>query len=537
MKPLKLHIKTALLASTITLAVLSAVLVTISTSVVRLAHEDQKELAELQAVNLANHISRLPAPRSDEALLNTARLVRGGRPNLLGVRIWRVTGNDFTPQVATEDCPPAEPPPAEVLRRLKRDQRAGLRSQKYAGPQDSHYHVFAPIIEGRKLAGAVEIIEKLDDFPSIALGYARNALGLALAAVVLTALSIYLLFRQLIYRPIESLLAVIARARGGELAAQAPIRTPDELGLLAREFNTLLGQIHQMTAERQRQQDVLRERVRAATEQLRQRNEELTEANLQLLRTARRLTELERLAAAGQTAAKFAHEVGTPLNLISCHVQLLRDELARDPQAATARTEIIAAQIDRIERIVRQMLDRTRGEAADLAPLDLSALAERVCNITAPLLAERGVRLQKNFAPALPAVAGDAERLQQVFINLINNALDAMPAGGELTVATTAANSPQHPPGVLITMADTGVGMNAATRAHLFDPLYTTKERGKGTGLGLVVVNQVVQEHGGEISVESEAGRGACFRLWFPALTNRTPEGHKENDETHSRSR
>jgi len=214
-------------------------------------------------------------------------------------------------------------------------------------------------------------------------------------------------------------------------------------------------------------------------------------------------------AAAGQTAAQFAHEVGTPLNLISGHVQLLRAQL--DDERAANRLNTISAQIERIERIVRSMLDRTRPEVVALAPLDLNALLERIFDTVAPALDARRVHLQTELTESLPAVAADADRLQQVFINLINNALDAMPDGGSLRVRTLVTAEQ-----VVVEFGDTGVGMSDEVRAHIFDPLYTTKARGRGTGLGLFVVRQVVHEHDGEIEVESEHGHGAMFRLRFP---------------------
>ena len=153
-----------------------------------------------------------------------------------------------------------------------------------------------------------------------------------------------------------------------------------------------------------------------------------------------------------------------------------------------------------------------RADGFEHVPLDLNALLRRIFDATAPTLEASGVRLTTALAEGLPPVAGDADRLQQVFINLFNNALDAMRAGGELRVETAREAS-----AVRVDFSDTGTGMTEEVRAHIFDPLYTTKERGRGTGLGLVVVRQVVQEHGGRIEVESAPGQGARFRLTFPA--------------------
>ncbi len=538
MRPLKLHTKTTVLASTITIAVLITALVMISARVVKLVRDDQKELAELQAVNLAEHVADLPSSQSDEDLLRTANLVRGGRPNIVGVRIWQFSGKTFSERVVADGSVPMEALPAASQALIRAGRVAALTSENYSGPHDSLYHVYAPVNVQGHVTGAVEIIERLDDLPTVVLSYARNAAWLGLAAIVLITLSTWLLFRHFVHHPLEGLLAVMSRAQAGEFDAQAPTRRLDEFGRLAAAYNRMLGQIREMTTERERQQELLQVRVNEATAQLQQRNEQLEATNLELWRTSRRLMQLERLAAAGQTAAKFAHEVGTPLNLISCHVQLLRDELYLHPESADARTDIISEQIDRIERIVRQMLDRTRAAAAELTPLDLNALLQRTCAATAPTLEARGVRCEPSFDAKLPLLSGDADRLQQVFINLVNNALDAMPDGGSLRVTTKFVDQADgRGPHIVVDFADTGCGMMAETRAHIFDPLYTTKEQGKGTGLGLVVVNQVMNEHQGDIEVVSEIGQGTRFRLRFPVAIAHTIEDEPLTTEYEAYSR
>jgi signal transduction histidine kinase len=318
----------------------------------------------------------------------------------------------------------------------------------------------------------------------------------------------------------------MGRVRAGDLSAEAAESAPDEIGALTREFNRMLTRLREMTAEREAQNALLEERVHAATAELAERNTQLEERNLELYQTTRKLTELERLAAAGQLAAQFAHEVGTPLNLISGHVQLLLAGPAGDREAERKRLETISAQIERIERTVRRTLDRTRANVAELVPLDLNALLRRTFDAAAPTLEASGVRLRPTLADGLPFVAGDADRLQQVFINLFNNALDAMRAGGELRVETAYVEG-----AVRADFADTGEGMSEEVRARIFDPLYTTKGRGRGTGLGLVVVSQVIHEHGGHIEVESQPGRGARFRLTFPAVLESS-----NSYETHPRS-
>ena len=523
MRPLKLHTKTTLLASATTLAVLAVVLALISVRVARHVREEQKALAELQATNLAEHINQMPSPRDPEALARVASLVHGTSPDAITVRIWARVGGVFVVVAASDESEPVAEIPEETRTAL----RSGLASKNVtvrpAGADDSLYRVFAPVTEEGRLSGAVEVIERLDDAPSIAWRYEQSAFWMALVAVALITLGIFLLFRQLVYRPLARLLEAMARAKAGDLRAEANAGAADEMGILSREFNSMIARLREMTEEREAHKAVLEQRVREATGELAERNAQLEEANIALWRTSRRATELERLAAAGQTASQFAHEVGTPLNLISGHVQLLLARASPDPSLARTRLQTISAQIERIERIVRRMLDRTRPEAIEMSPLDVNALLQRIFDATAPTLDAKGVRLTATLSPELPLIDGDADRLQQVFINLINNALDAMPGGGELQVSTSLAASmadgdegERSAARVVVDFADTGCGMTSEVCGRIFDPLYTTKGRGRGTGLGLVVVRQVLGEHGGRIEVESEPQEGSHFRLIFP---------------------
>jgi signal transduction histidine kinase len=175
------------------------------------------------------------------------------------------------------------------------------------------------------------------------------------------------------------------------------------------------------------------------------------------------------------------------------------------------------------------MLDKTRFET-ELAPLDLNSLLRRLCDAMAPAFDKRDIRLIESLTDSLPLMAGSSDRLQQLFLNLINNSLDAMPDGGEITIATTLDSKCARPQRIYVDFTDTGMGMTPEVMSHIFDPLYTTKDRGRGTGLGLVIVNQVVSELGGTVGVESELGEGTRFRLTFPAIPNDMPIA-VENEE------
>jgi signal transduction histidine kinase len=171
---------------------------------------------------------------------------------------------------------------------------------------------------------------------------------------------------------------------------------------------------------------------------------------------------------------------------------------------------------------VRRMLDKTRFET-ELSPLDLNAVLRKLCDALLPALDKRNIRLEETFADKLPLMAGSSDRLQQLFLNLVNNSLDAMSEGGEIQIRTCLVGKPGKAQHIVVDFTDTGSGMTPEVMSHIFDPLYTTKDRGHGTGLGLVIVNQVVTELGGTVEVESDLGKGTRFRLTFPAIPNDLP--------------
>lgn len=518
MQTLKLHIKTTLLAAVIIVGLLVAALVMTSAGIANLEREDDKALADTQAADLAQHISDMDSPRDVAALARAANLIKGSRPGIVSLRIWERSGDNFVEKVSAVGSPPAIPIPETTKKDLTNGRNLRVVDASLTGQDKSLYRVFAVTFETGRPSGAVEIVERFDSIWTVAFRYVRSVVWMSLIATLLIMLGTYFLFRQLVYQPIERLLSAMSRAKAGDLEAQVAAHTTDELGLLTQEFNSMLSQVRGMTKEREAQQSILRERVSEATVELELRNQQLRETNLELWRTTRRMNELGRLAAAGQTAAHFAHEVGTPLNLISGHVQLLKSDLDRDPGDAETRIKTISAQIERIERIVRRMLDKTRFET-ELSPLDLNALLRKLCDAMSPAFDKRNIRLVYKLADGLPLIAGSADRLQQLFLNLINNSLDAMPAGGELRVCTAievGTNGKSHL--VTVDFADTGLGMTPEIVSHIFDPLYTTKQRGQGTGLGLVIVSQIISEHGATIAVESEPGQGTRFRLTFSGI-------------------
>lgn len=469
MRRFKLHAKTTLLSSLLTVTMLIAALVATSAAIANIERTDDQRLAEVQARDLAQHISDMGS-HDTETLTRAANLIKGSQPNITSVRIWQLSNGDFVEQAEANGSAPATSIPEDI--------KNALRHGPIKVPSTSNqslYRAFAIIFDHGRPSGAVEIVQRFDSIWSVAYRYLKSVIWMSLIAIALIMVGTYFLFRQV-----------------------------------------------QLTTKLETEREILRDRVREATTELEKRNQQLQETNLELWRTNRRMNELGRLAAAGQTAAHFAHEVGTPLNLISGHVQLLKSDLDRDPHDAESRIRTISAQIERIERIVRRMLDKTRFET-ELAPLDLNSMLRKLCDAMAPALDKRNIRLVETFADNLPLMAGSSDRLQQLFLNLINNSLDAMPEGGEIEVHTSCEGKPGKAQRIAVDFIDTGVGMTPEVMSHIFDPLYTTKDRGHGTGLGLVIVSQIVSEHGGRVEVDSEVGKGTRFRLTFAAIPNDVP--------------
>jgi signal transduction histidine kinase len=356
--------------------------------------------------------------------------------------------------------------------------------------------------------GTVNVLLTFDENHSSAAELRRLMWPLMLLAIISITLMTYFLFRHMVYKPIDSLLLAMSKAEAGDLAAEVEPGVPDEIGLLTSRFNRMLGRIRQMTEQLNLEQRRLEDRVHEATGEIAQRKGQLEEANLRLFEMQRQLTQLERLAAAGQLAAQFAHEVGTPLNLISGHVQLLRAR-ARDDRVIV-RLNIIAGQIERITNIVRSMLDSTRRPLPQLESVDINSLLAHILDATQPTLFARNVELHTEMNEKLPAIEADSDQLQQVFINLINNSLDAMPLGGQLSVSTAPGED-----SVIISLADSGEGIAEDEIDLIFDPLFSTKQ-GRGTGLGLTIVNQIISEHNGTVEVESVPGKKTVFRITLP---------------------
>ena len=252
-------------------------------------------------------------------------------------------------------------------------------------------------------------------------------------------------------------------------------------------------------------------------------------AAVAVLRAISRIRELEAevrrgetLAAAGRMAVGLAHEIRNPLGAIRGAVQLLAREVAPGSRFGEY-TQVLIQEVDRVNRIIEQLLDLARPVQLRTGPLNLHQLLERVSLLAAEGALAQGVTIVRRYDPSLPPILGDEDRLVQVFHNLVRNALDAMKGGGRLTLTTRISLSPVFAKMDLgagqrsmveVQVTDEGTGIPARVQAKVFDPFFTTKER--GLGLGLALCHRILEEHKGAVRIDSVEGRGTTVTCFLP---------------------
>jgi signal transduction histidine kinase len=308
----------------------------------------------------------------------------------------------------------------------------------------------------------------------------RRYLVFSVITALLPNLILVALIIRTISRPVRRLTEAAVEVAGGAYGAQVDLSSNDEMGLLAASFNEMS---RKMAADIER----------------------LRELNVQLIRT-------EKLAAAGTLAAGVAHEVNNPLASISSLIQMLQTRQTVDAETREM-LRLISTQIDRITQVLRDMMEFARARPPARAPLDINRIVEASIRLASFDKAFQRLHLSVSGDEDAPLVFADADQLQQVFLNLLLNARDAMPEGGEMIVRTSH-DAPRNE--VVIEISDSGTGIAAEHRAHVFDPFYTTKPAGTGTGLGLAVCYGIVTAHGGHIEIGPHNGQGTTVRVRLP---------------------
>ncbi|HMF84912.1 MAG TPA: ATP-binding protein, partial [Nitrospiraceae bacterium] len=274
----------------------------------------------------------------------------------------------------------------------------------------------------------------------------------------------------------------------------------------------------QLTESLRSMNDSLQLKVSEATAEVLQKNRALAHTNELLSAAQRDAARAQRLSAIGQVAATVAHKIGTPLTALSGHIQLMAEDSTLSTESRQ-RLETVEAQIERTSKIIQDMLLYARRPEPVRSPLDLNSCVAECMALFRPEFERRKVALVTEWCQHVEKIDADVQQLQEVFNNLIENALDAMPAGGTLVTRIsphTELEQPDHRKWVKVEFADTGCGMEAEQMAQIFQPFFTTKKARRGTGLGLAIAMETVRAHGGQIKVDSKPEKGSRFTIVLP---------------------
>ncbi|UPA26522.1 sensor histidine kinase [Shinella oryzae] len=331
----------------------------------------------------------------------------------------------------------------------------------------------------------------------------------AFFAIAAASVPIFLRWARGIFKPLERVDATIARVESGDLGARTgSVDSQDEIGRVAVHLDALLDQLERNDQQLRGWNEELNARVD-------ERTRELQLANRKLEATTKQLILSEKLAAIGEITAGVAHEINNPIAVMQGNLEVVRSVVGDRAELAKVEFQLLDEQIQRISQIVTKLLQFAKPEEfAGIIDRHAPGLAVADClPLVQHLLARADISVTLDNTAARQVLMNRTE-LQQVVVNLVVNAIHAMPDGGRLTIKTHDSDR-EGRPGVEIVVSDTGVGMDPELAAKIFDPFFTTK-RQEGTGLGLSISQTLVRRQGGSISLASRPGEGATFTVWLP---------------------
>ncbi|HDH10656.1 MAG TPA: HAMP domain-containing sensor histidine kinase [Nitrospirae bacterium] len=292
----------------------------------------------------------------------------------------------------------------------------------------------------------------------------------------------------LIDRPIRRMIRIIRRIEDGDLSARMEEGKKDEFGLVAKSFNSML-------------------------ESLESAKKEIEVCHSEQMQRAAKLATL------GEIVSGIAHEIKNPLTGISCAVQVIQSEMSEDDGRREVTAEILN-HIKRLDRTVKDLLNYAKPKPPHFLPLKINDILDKAVFFVYPEAKKHNVVIDAEIDGEIPDVMMDSDQMQQVFLNLMINAVQAMPDGGTLKITTSKSvkdgKTAEERTEVIMRFEDTGKGMESDCMESIFEPFFTKKS--KGTGLGLAISRRIVQEHGGDITVESEVGKGSVFTLYLPVM-------------------
>ncbi|MER3445870.1 MAG: hypothetical protein C4291_03100 [Candidatus Dadabacteria bacterium] len=360
------------------------------------------------------------------------------------------------------------------------------------------FKIASSLKKGGRREGVILLYQPLSSLErNIILGQGLIAVSIIMDLIVIALFGFYILSRRVI-RPVHEL-----------------IRTTEDIGRGKFPSKTDLGgvkEINQLNAALKRMYD----EIETSKARLKENIQALEESNQTLIRTQRELIVSEKLASLGKLSAGVAHEIGNPLSAIRGYVEVLKRGRMLSDEERKEFINSIAKEAERIDRIIRTLLDYSRPRDFDLKTVDINDVIRDAADILKTQGLLKNIDLNLELSTGLSPIEADPHQLSQVFINLILNAKDAIAQDGTINISSYKTSDGR----IEIAVKDNGTGIPKEIIDKIFDPFFTTKEPGKGTGLGLSVSQRIVNLFGGRISVESEDGRGSVFRITLPGTEN-----------------
>jgi len=326
------------------------------------------------------------------------------------------------------------------------------------------------------------------------------------AALLIVALLSWLFVWQVVHKPIRALKNGTEHLSHGDLGYQLKVESQDEVGELAESFNDMSTQLRDANAQVVTWARTLEDRVEQKTNELKSAHDHVLH--------------VEKMASLGKMAAVVAHEVNNPLSGILTYARLLGKWIASGQAVHEKREEalqcldLIASESRRCGALIKNLLTLSRTSPLNIQSTDLRPVIDRSLMLVRHQLEISGIELHEDVACGLSSVPCDPAQIEQLLVALIMNAIDALPHGGNLWISARLTPGEGE---VEIEVRDDGTGISNEVLPHIFEPFMTTKERGRGVGLGLPISRGIVERHGGHIQVESELGRGTTFRVTLPA--------------------
>ena len=383
---------------------------------------------------------------------------------------------------------------------------------------DWYISAYEPIVDSFGQRVGMLYVGFLDTPFQVAKARTIKTIAIGFLLLVLLSVPIFLRWARGIINPLERMVSTLSKVESGDMGARTGLTTgQDEVSRVAEHLDDLLGQL-------QERDQKLRDWAEELNKRVDERTRELSDANQRLEATTKQLVVSEKLAAIGEITAGIAHEINNPIAVIQGNLDVIRQEVGDDAANLDTEFGLIYEQIHSVNILVNKLLQFTRPE--EYAGFVDHHIPDEVINDSIPLvqhlLSKGDIELSLDLAADRPVTMNRTE-LQQVLINLIVNAIHAMPEGGELRLRSVNKDQ-DGVPGVEIEVSDTGVGMSQEVLDCVFDPFFTTKQS-EGTGLGLSISQKLVSRSGGQIRATSQQGVGTSFTIWVPAAELAQVEG------------